>query len=198
MNIVVLTLLLLVFLQTCKKDDKEVPAPPKVTRDTVWVVKDSVIHSKPQIIERISVPIEYWSTEYLPDTNYDKLLKQYTELAEKFLASNIQKDSVKIDSIGYVSVTDTVSRNLIIGRTTSYNLKYPIIKETITLPEKKRNQIYVGGLLQGNSAAVLNQITAAALLKTKKDQIYGATVGIDTRGQILYGGQIYWKLKLKK
>lgn len=198
MNIVVFLLLLVVLLQTCKKDVKELHEPPKVVRDTVWFVKDSVIHSKPQIIERISVPIEYWSTEYLPDTNHAKLLKQYTELAEKFLASNIQKDSVKIDSIGYVSIRDTVSRNLIVGRSTSYNLKYPIIKETITLPEKKRNQIYVGGLLQGNTAAGLNQIAAGALFKTKKDQIYGATVGIDTRGQILYGGQIYWKIKLKK
>jgi len=125
------------------------------------------------------------------------LVKQYTELAEKFLASNIHADSVKIDSIGYVHITDTVSRNLLTGRSTSYNLKYPIVKETLIVPEKKRNQVYVGGLLQGNRSSAVDAISAGALFKTKKDQIYGVTAGINSSGQIQYGVQLYWKLKLK-
>lgn len=196
MNIVVLIVLLIVFLQTCKKQTIQVDGP-KIIRDTTWIIKDSTIYSKPQVVKTITVPVEQWSTEYLPDTNYDKLLKQYTDLAEKFLASNIQVDSVKIDSIGYVHITDTVSRNLLTGRSTHYNLKYPVVKETLIVPEKKRNQIYIGGLLQGDRTALLDQISAAALFKTKKDQIYGVTAGINSSGQVQYGVQIYWKLKLK-
>jgi hypothetical protein len=195
-NIVVVVLLAVILLQTCKKQSVEVTGPT-IIRDTTWIIKDSTVYSKPQVVKTITVPIEQWSTEYLPDTNYSKLVKQYTELAEKFLASNIHADSVKIDSIGYVHITDTVSRNLLIGRSTYYNLKYPIIKETIILPEKKRNQLYVGGLLQGNVAVMPSQISVGGLFKTKKDQIYGATIGIDRNGQIQYGAQIYWKIKLK-
>jgi len=196
MNIVVLIVLLIVFLQTCKKQTVQVDGP-KIIRDTTWIIKDSTIYSKPQVVKTITVPVEQWSTEYLPDTNYSKLVKQYTELAEKFLASNIQVDSVKIDSIGYVHITDTVSRNLLTGRSTSYNLKYPIVKETLIVPEKKRNQVYVGGLLQGDRSSAVDAINAGALFKTKKDQIYGVTAGINTRGQVQYGVQIYWKIKLK-
>jgi hypothetical protein len=125
------------------------------------------------------------------------LLKQYTELADKFLASNIHADSVKIDSIGYVHIKDTVSKNLLTGRSTHYNLKYPIVKETLIVPEKKRNQLYVGGLLQGARSNPVDGISTGALFKTKKDQIYGATAGINSRGQVQYGVQIYWKIKLK-
>ncbi len=196
MNIVVLIVLLIVFLQTCKKQTVQVDGP-KIIRDTTWIIKDSTVYSKPQVVKTITVPVEQWSTEYLPDTNYSRLVKQYTELAEKFLASNIHADSVKIDSIGYVHITDTVSRNLLTGRSTSYNLKYPIVKETLIVPEKKRNQVYVGGLLQGNRSSAVDAISAGALFKTKKDQIYGVTAGINSSGQIQYGVQLYWKLKLK-
>ncbi len=196
MNIVVLIVLLIVFLQTCKKQTVQVDGP-KIIRDTTWIIKDSTVYSKPQVVKTITVPVEQWSTEYLPDTNYSKLVKQYTELAEKFLASNIHADSVKIDSIGYVHIRDTVSRNLLTGRSTSYNLKYPIVKETLIVPEKKRNQLYVGGLLQGNRSSAVDAISAGALFKTKKDQIYGVTAGINSSGQVQYGVQLYWKLKLK-
>jgi hypothetical protein len=196
MNIVVLIVLLIVFSQTCKKQSVEITGP-KIIRDTTWIIKDSTVYSKPQVIETITVPIEQWSTEYLPDTNYSRLLKQYTELADKFLASNIHADSVKIDSIGYVHIKDTVSKNLLTGRSTHYNLKYPIVKETLIVPEKKRNQLYVGGLLQGARSNPVDGISTGALFKTKKDQIYGATAGINSRGQVQYGVQIYWKIKLK-
>ena len=196
MNIVVLIVLLIVFLQTCKKQTVQVDGP-KIIRDTTWIIKDSTIYSKPQVVKTITVPVEQWSTEYLPDTNYSRLLKQYTELADKFLASNIHADSVKIDSIGYVHIKDTVSKNLLTGRSTHYNLKYPIVKETLIVPEKKRNQLYVGGLLQGARSNPVDGISTGALFKTKKDQIYGATAGINSRGQVQYGVQIYWKIKLK-
>jgi hypothetical protein len=194
-SIVVLVLLSIILFQTCGKNTDVVK--PVITRDTVWVYKDSTVYSKPQLIKTVPVPIEQWNTEYLPDTNYSKLVKQYTDLAEKFLASNIHSDSIKIDSIGYVHIVDTVSRNFLLGRYTEYNLKYPVITNTITIPEKKKNQLYIGGLLQGNPVNTPSQISAGALFKSKKDQIYGATIGIDRNGQVQYGAQLYWKIKLK-
>jgi hypothetical protein len=198
MNIVVLIVLLIVFLQTCKKQTVQVDGP-KIIRDTTWIIKDSTIYSKPQVVktEAYGIPIDRWNTEYLPDSNYSKLVVQYEAVVRELLAKNISVDSVKIDSIGYVHVTDTVTKNLITGRSTHYNLKYPIVKETLIVPEKKRNQLYVGGLLQGARSNPVDGISTGALFKTKKDQIYGATAGINSRGQVQYGVQIYWKIKLK-
>ena len=54
----------------------------------------------------------------------------------------------------------------------------------------------VGGMIGGNREQIVNQINAGLLLKTKKDQIFGVNAGINTQGQVVYGLQSYWKIKL--
>jgi hypothetical protein len=195
LTVVILVLLSIIILQKCGA-----PAPveaPTVVRDTTWIVKDSLIVSKPQLIKSIS--IESHDTiinQYLPDTNYAKLVIQYQEVVNTLLAKNIHSDSIRIDSNGYVKITDTVQRNLITGRSSQVNIRYPIIKETITLPAKKVTQMYVGGLLQANPG--INQIGVGALLKTRNDFLFGTSLGVNTDGNIQYGVGAYWKLKLKK
>jgi len=195
LTVVILVLLSIIVLQKCGA-----PAPveaPTVVRDTTWIVKDSLIVSKPQLIKSIS--IESHDTiinQYLPDTNYAKLVLQYQEVVNTLLAKNIHSDSIRIDSNGYVKITDTVQRNLITGRSSQVNIRYPIIKETITLPAKKVTQMYVGGLLQTNPG--INQVGVGALLKTRNDFLFGTSLGVNTDGNIQYGVGAYWKLKLKK
>lgn len=196
-NLIVIVLILLVLLQRCN-DPKPIDAPT-VVRDTVWVIKDSTVYSKPQIIKTIpvDVPRETIIKEYLPDTNYNALLKQYESVVNELLAKNIQQDSISVDSIGYVKITDTVQKNMVVGRSTKVNVKYPVIKETITQPAPKVRQVYAGGQISGNSAELINGINAGLLLKNKRDQIYGVTIGLNTNGQVSYGLQSYWKIKLK-
>jgi len=195
-EIVVLVLLIIIILQRCGGNNQQ-PRETVIKRDTVWIHKDSTILSKPQIVKTIPVNIYHDTTlkEYLPDTNYAKLVKQYTELAEKFLAMNIQVDSFKVDSIGHVYITDTVSHNLVKSRSFTYNLKYPII--TVTVPQPKRTQWYIGGFLQGEEGRLLNQISTGLLIKNKKDQIFGGHVGINTSGKLQLGLSSYWKIKIK-
>jgi hypothetical protein len=114
------------------------------------------------------------------------------------LAKNISSDSIKIDSIGHVYITDTVSKNMIIGRSTRYNVKYPIITNTVIVPEKKKLQMYLGGGVQGQKNEIINQINAGLLLKTKKDQIIGINAGTTINGNAVYGVQSFWKIRLKK
>lgn len=195
LNLAVVVLLLIVILQKCTQ-----PAPvdpPKVVRDTIWVVKDSLITSKPQVTKTIQIlSSDTIINHYIPDTNYQKLVLQYQEVVNQLLAKNIQQDSIRIDSNGYVKIVDTVQKNLIVGRSTKVNIKYPVIKETITVPEKKVNQVYVGGVFQTNGQN--QQIGASALLKTRKDFIIGASLSVNTYGDPMYGLGAFWKLKLKK
>lgn len=197
-EIAVFILLIIILLQRCGRNPEN-PTVPQITRDTVWVHKDSTILSKPQIIKTIPVNIYHDTTlrEYLPDTNYANLVKQYTELAEKFLAMNIQADSFKVDSIGHVYITDTVSHNLVKSRSFKYNLKYPQITTTITIPEPKRVQWYVGGFLQGEEEELIDQISAGLLIKNKKDQMFGGHIGLNTSGKLQIGLSSYWKIKIK-
>ena len=195
LNLVVLILVLIILLQKCT----ETPSVPKVSvvRDTTWIVKDSLITSKPQVTKTIQ--IESHDTiinHYVPDTNYQKLVVQYQEVVSQLLAKNIYNDTLKIDTLGWVRVTDTVTKNLIANRTFKWHIKYPVIKETITIPAKKVNQVYVGGVIQGGTE--INQIGASALLKTRNDFLFGGSLSVNTYGNLQYGVGAYWKIKLKK
>ena len=193
-NFLSLIILFLVFILFFSKG-KETTAP-KVLKDTVWVYKDSIIYSKPQVIKTISILYKDRPKEYLPDTNYASLVLQYNKLVDKFLDSNIYQDSIKIDSIGHVYVKDTVSNNLLKGRSYSYSLKYPIINTYTTSPPK--NQLYYGGGVNGNPLEIINSVHLGVILKTKKDRIVGINAGLNSQGTITYGVSSYWKIKLKK
>lgn len=195
LSLAIVVLLVIVALQKCAQPNPS--EEPTIVRDTAWVVKDSLIYSKPQLVKTIE--IESHDTiinQYIPDTNYAKLVIQYQEIVNQLLAKNIMEDSIRIDSNGYVKITDTVQKNLIVGRGTQVNIKYPVITETITLPAKKVNQVYIGGVFQtgGNN----QQIGASALLKTRKDFALSGSLSVNTYGDLQYGIGAFWKIKLKK
>lgn len=192
--VIIVVLVVIVLLQRCDSDPVA-PVEPKIIRDTIWTTKDSIIYSSPKVIK--TIPVKVIDKQYLPDPNYDKLVLQYQELLNNYLAKNIQKDSIKIDSIGFVKVTDTVQNNIVKNRKWEYDLKYPTIKETIVMPPKQVNQLYLGGGIKGNQVSLVNSLDLGLLYKNKKDQIYGISVGINTLGQIQYGVQSYWKIKFK-
>ena len=194
LSIAILILAVIIVLQR-SNSSPDIIEKPVVIRDTIWQKKDSVIYTSPKVVQ--TIPVKIVSEKYLPDPNYDKLVLQYQELVKLHLAKNIQKDSVQIDSIGFVKVTDTVQNNIVQNRKWEYNIKYPIIKETIIEPPKKINQLYIGGGLQGNQYNIINSINGGILYKNKKDQLYGLSIGVNTNGQVVYGLSSYWKIKFK-
>ena len=194
LSIAILILAVIIVLQR-SNSSPDIIEKPIVIRDTVWQKKDSVIYTSPKVVQ--TIPVKIISEKYLPDPNYDKLVLQYQELVKLHLSKNVQKDSVQIDSIGFIKVTDTVQNNVVQNRKWEYNIKYPIIKETVIQPPKRVNQLYIGGGLQGNQYNIINSINGGILYKNKKDQIYGLSVGINTNGQAVYGVSSYWKIKFK-
>ena len=194
LTLMVGALLLIVILQQCK--NTPAPEAPTIVRDTVLVVKESLTVTKPQLVKTIESHDSIILKEYVPDTNYAKLVVQYQEIVNQLLAKNIMQDSLAIDSVGYVKITDTVQKNLIVGRSVLSRISYPIIRETITLPAKKTNQLYVGGAILGTPAP--NGIMGSALLKTRNDFLFGGSLSINTYGDMQYGIHSFWKIKLKK
>ena len=194
LSIAILILAVIIVLQR-SNSSPDIIEKPIVIRDTIWQKKDNVIYTSPKVVQ--TIPLKIISEKYLPDPNYDNLILQYQELVKLHLAKNIQKDSVQIDSIGFVKVTDTVQNNIVQNRKWEYNIKYPIIKETIIEPPKKINQLYIGGGLQGNQYNIINSINGGILYKNKKDQLYGLSIGVNTNGQVIYELSSYWKIKFK-
>jgi hypothetical protein len=171
-----------------------------VVHDTTWSVHDSLIFSKPKPAKIIhdSLFIE-GKTEYLADTNYAALKIQFDDLVKKYTALAIYIDSVKLDTLGYVSVTDSVRENKIIGRSWQYNYKIPFVTKTVTVTNyaKPKTQLYVGGGVNTTQTLGLHSAEAGLILKTKSDKIYGLKAGSDVNGNIMYGFQTYWKIGKK-
>ena len=193
-NVIILVSVAIILLQKC--NGNKIPTEkPSVKTDTVWVVKQNTIITKPTLVKTIPGKP---GTNYVPDPNYAKLVLQYTKLVEEHIALNVYKDTIKLDSIGHVYINDTVSNNNITYRKVAWDLKYPTITKTITLTPLKTNQLYYGGGLQGGQDQIINQFNVGILLKTKSDQIYNVYTGLNTNGQVQVGLQTYWKIKLRK
>jgi hypothetical protein len=171
-----------------------------VVHDTTWFKKDSLIYSKPLPAKIIHDSLFIaGKTEYLADTNYAALKIQFDNLVKMYTALAIYVDSVKLDTLGYVSVTDSVRENKLIGRAWKYNYKVPFVTKTVTITNQApaKTQLYVGGGVNTTQTLGLHSAEAGLILKTKGDKIYGLKAGSDINGNISYGFQTYWKIGKK-
>ena len=196
--IIIGVLVLIILLQRSCSGPSTVTEPGQVTvkTDTVYITKDSLIVRKvPRIIRDTTyLPGEI---KYIPDTNYAVLKKQFQNLVKEHTAINIYADTLKLDSLGYVFVVDSVQFNELKNRIYNYKYTLPIVKETTTVV-KNRNQVYVGGGIFTNTG--LNTVGAELnlSLKTKSDKVYYVNGIIIPNQGPFFGIGTQWKLKLSK
>jgi hypothetical protein len=193
-NFLSIIILILASFLIISRFEEKVKAYEIITKqDTIWKEKIKIVESDPIIIEIIKQG--KLDSIYKPKDIYFDLRQQYEGLVQKHTEKIIYKDRLVIDSLGYVDVYDTIYENKIKGRKFSYNLKYPEIKEIITITNSPKRQLYFGGTLQGNKLNIINQANVGLLYKNKKDQIYGVHTGMDFNGNVYYGASMYWKIK---
>jgi len=164
-----------------------------VIRDTTWQTHDSLIIKKLKIKEVIHDTLP---AEYIADTNYPKLKAQYDALVSAFLVKNIYADTVKLDTLGYIAVADTVYKNEIYNRSYRYSYKIPTVTvtNTITKYAPAKGALFMGGGIAGNKNGI-ELLQGGFLYKSKKDKVFGLNLGINGNSQIVYGLQSYWKIK---
>lgn len=190
-------LVLIILLQrSCSGPSVTEPVSVKTEIDTVYITKDSLIVRKVPRIKRDTTYLP-GETKYLPDTNYVVLKKQFQNLVKEHTALNNYADTLKLDSLGYVFVVDSVQFNALKNRIYDYKYTLPVVKEKTTVVQK-RNQVYVGGGIFTNTD--LNTLGAELnlSLKTKSDKIYYLNGIIIPEQGPYFGVGTQWKLKLSK
>ncbi len=163
--------------------------------DTVRVVDTTYI----DVIKEVPVykpgPVIYIPGDPVPGTPVDTaaILKDY-------FAKVVYKDTIRLDSLGFIYVKDTISQNRIQSRKLAFDYKIPIIKETttITIPPKPKLQVYGGIEMMVGAPTGLTYFGPALTLKSKKDQMYSIGAGINPTGGIQYKFGTSWKIRLKK
>ena len=206
-NIALVLLIVIVVFQQCGGDKTKTGEIVKVDGkkyelikheiDTVEVVKTKVVTKKGEDIYHETIK------EVIIPTIVDT-----QALLHDYFAKNIYKDTLQLpDSLGTVSLIDTITQNKILGRTFNASVKQRTIKETLIVKELPKTQVYYGLMGGFNKVDVVSNIGAGALIKTKKDKIYQLGIGVankvgsdGTTGSLspFISGGVYWKIKFKK
>ena len=166
--------------------------------DTVDIVKTKVVTKKGEDIYHETIVEKEVIIPAVIDTM--ALLKDY-------YSKVLYKDTLVLpDSLGTVSLLDTISQNKILGRTFNASVKQRTIKETMIVKELPKTKVFYG--LEGgfNKADFVSSLGAGVLINTKKDKIYQLGLGVNNQttdgtngGFTPYiRGGVYWKIKLKK
>ena len=165
--------------------------------DTSWSVHDTTIYKTLTLKGKLLHDTIATPPEYIADTNYPKLLAQYNDLLSKYMALVEFKDTIRIDTLGYVAITDTVNQNSLKGRSVRTNYKIPTITitNTITNYAPPKAMLFFGGGVQGNQTLGVTGANLGILYKSKKDKIVGFNVGSTIGSQLNYGISSYWKIK---
>jgi len=191
--LVVVALLFVLAVQHGGCGNPNLKADTVTLHDTAWTAHDSLIVKKLKVKEVIHDTLPQ---EYIADTNYPKLKAQYDALVIAYLAKNIYADTVKLDTLGYIAVADTVYKNELQNRSYKYNYKIPTVTVTTTITKQAppKGALFMGGGVTGNKNG-LDVLQGGFLYKSKYDKVLGLHVGINGNNQVVYGIQSYWKIK---
>ena len=168
----------------------------KEIHDTTEVTKTKIVTKKGadivhETIKEVLVPA-------VVDTNL--ILRDY-------FTKNIYNDTLHLpDNLGFVFLTDTITKNKIEGRKFTAKVKERVIENTTIVKELPKTKIFYG--IEGgfNKADVVSHLGFGTLINTKSDKIYHLGVGVanrttdGTNGKLsaYISGGVYWKIKLRK
>jgi len=158
--IVLLTAVLIFFVAS---DARYTKSEPVILTDTVYQEKTFT-----KFIKGNSIPFVVLDTIYIVETDTITIVKDYNQV-------KVYSDTMRIDSLGYAYIQDTISQNKIQGRGFSANFNLPTITITKLIEQKSKNQLYLGfiGDLKHSNGQI--GVGGSIALKTAKNTLYTAT-----------------------
>lgn len=162
----------------------------KHTLDTVIVPVKQTVYKEGKTIYK-EVPIY---VQYPPDIKIDT-----AQILKEFYSKVVYKDTLKLkDSLGFITITDTITKNSILNRLIDANINKTTIKETLIVKELPNNQVYIGGVAGFDKTNIVNFLGPNFILKTKKDKMYSLGVGYGLNNNLSIQAGMYWKISFKK
>lgn len=165
MKDIVIVLLVAVLIFFIASEARYTKTDPIIIADTVYQEKTFT-----KFIKGKSIPFVVLDTIYLIDkvTDTITIVKDYNQ-------AKVYSDTIKIDSLGFAYIQDTISQNKIQGRGFSANFNLPTITITKLIEQKSKNQLYLGfiGDLKHSNGQI--GIGGSIALKTAKNTLYTAT-----------------------
>ena len=182
-NLLIVVLVVLILLMRACQGGSDISEPQVITKvvtkwDTLKVEKTQYI---PKVVEKVVVDVDTFSTPI--DTA--SILKDY-------YSKYIYTDTIQLDTLGSIIVTDTITQNLISYRDVQPKIFIPTTTITNTVYLNKRE--FYGGISVGATNQAVQNINGELLYVNKKRNAYGVGVGLNPQWQPIYTLRMYWKI----
>ena len=186
--LIVVLVVIIFFMRACSGGDKNnndvtISTPSTITEievkwDTLKI--DSLVY------------IPRWKTKIniVHDTitlNIDTL-----SILKDYYAKYFYTDTLDLDSLGNIVISDTISQNSIVFREIQPNVLIPTT--TITNTVYINNREFYGGFGIKGKSDQLNYLGGELLFKTKNKQAYSIGIGVNQEFQPVLGFGMYWKI----
>lgn len=196
--LLLIAILIIIFQKTCstgpfgvntdRSKDIDTVITEKINIEWDTIYNDTIIY-KPKLV-------------YRDTTLYDTITSPVDTLAilKDYFSLNVYTDSIGLDNLGYITISDEISRNEIQNRLIRRFITLPtttIDRNTEITREKLKHKIFIGVGVNMSPQAI-NYVGGELLWKNKQDQIYGLGIGLGQNFNPVIGGRMYWKIKLKK
>jgi|TARA_R100000030_G_scaffold26812_1_gene19459 hypothetical protein len=189
-NLIIIVLCILLFLRTCGGGET-IPTERVVTK--IETRYDTLTVEKKVYVPKYTTRIE---TKTVTDTIVLKSKIDTLEILKDYYSKYVYKDTLKLDSLGYITIVDTITQNKIFSR----NFDSQVLIPTTTIT----NDIYLnqaklfGGVSVGGNKSQINFLSGDLLYKSKKDNVYGLGLGVNQDFQPIVIGRMYWKISFRK
>ena len=168
MKDIVIVLLMAVLIFFIFDDATYIKTDPIIVSDTVYQEKTFTKYIKGK-----SIPFVVLDTIYNIDTTTIYKLDTTKALSD-YIRVYSYSDTIRIDSLGYAYIQDTISQNKIQGRGFSASFNLPTITVTKLIEPKRKNELYLGfiGDLRHDNKQI--GIGGSIALKTAKNTLFVA------------------------
>ena len=190
-------IIVILLMRSCTPTQNvDIPVAGTTTVDTTY--RDIIKY------ETKTVVLHETDTEYvkepwmIPDSNYAVLKQQFEDLVNLYAVKNIYKDTILVDTIGYITVTDTIQKNKMLQRKYFHLYSIPTITITNVVPLPPKRELFLGAGVTFAYPTVPQGITTGLLFKDKKSRVFGLQCGVNTKGLVTYNASVYWNINWKK
>ena len=188
-TIITVLVIIIILLSKCSGESGDVNIEvnePTVVTETITIT-DTIT-----VVEEKFIP--KWRTKVVRDTvEVQKVLDVDTlEILKDYFEKYVYLDTIQIDTLGYITILDTLSQNRIFYRKPTINLQIPT--KTITIVSEKNEREFYAGL---GVRTTMNRYTWMGLegvIRTKKGNTFLVGFGTDNENNFSMGGSVHWKI----
>lgn len=185
--IIVILIIIILFMSQCNGGGNNVSEPKIITKtETVWETVE--------IEKEVYVP--KWKTKVITEyVTVEVPVPQEVDTAsilKDYYSQYIYLDTINLDTLGYITILDTITENKIMNRYPDVQINVPtkIIQRDIYI----NNREFYAGIGARTNGNHISWMGIEGVLRNKKGNTFVIGVGTDNENKLSIGGGVHWKI----